>query len=67
MSSPSITISPAVGSIRRIRQRTIVDLPLPDSPMITKVSPRFTWNETSCRPMTLPNSLWKKDLSWSEY
>ena len=63
MSSPAMTISPAVGSISRIRQRTMVDLPLPDSPMITKVSPRFTWNDTSCRPMTLPNSLWKKDLS----
>ena len=31
--------APAVGSIRRVRQRISVDLPLPDSPMTTKTSP----------------------------
>jgi hypothetical protein len=30
MSSPSMIISPAVGSIRREMQRTSVDFPLPD-------------------------------------
>ena len=37
--SPSMTISPPVGSIKRVRQRTIVDLPLPERPMMTNVSP----------------------------
>ena len=31
---------PAVGSTSRVRQRTSVDLPLPDSPITTNVSPR---------------------------
>ena len=34
--------SPADGSIRRARQRTSVDLPEPESPMMTKISPRET-------------------------
>ena len=38
-SSPSISTLPAVGSIRRDRQRTSVDLPEPDRPMTTKSSP----------------------------
>ena len=37
----------AVGSISRVRQRTSVDLPLPDRPMTTKTSPGRTSNETS--------------------
>ena len=47
MSSPSRRTSPAVGSIRRVMQRTSVDLPLPDNPMTTKTSPGQTSNETS--------------------
>ena len=34
--------SPAVGSISRDRQRTSVDLPEPDRPMMTKISPSRT-------------------------
>src|SRR5680860_362562 len=45
---------PAVGSIRRFRQRTRVDLPLPDRPMTTKVSPRSMSSETSCSPTVWP-------------
>ena len=45
MSSPSSRTSPAVGSISRVRQRTSVDLPLPDRPMTTKTSPGRTSNE----------------------
>jgi len=47
MSSPSKTTSPAVGSISRVRQRTSVDLPEPDSPITTKTSPGATSNDTS--------------------
>src|SRR5581483_2669143 len=38
---------PAVGSTRRVRQRTSVDLPLPERPITTNTSPRPTSNETS--------------------
>ena len=41
-SAPSNRISPAVGSTSRDRQRTSVDLPEPDSPMMTKISPSRT-------------------------
>ena len=44
MSSPSNRISPAVGSMSRFRQRIMVDLPLPESPMTTKVS-RFSMSK----------------------
>ena len=37
--SPLNRISPAVGSTSRDRQRTSVDLPEPDRPMMTKISP----------------------------
>ena len=47
MSSPSSMTSPAVGSIRRVMQRTRVDLPLPDRPITTKTSPGLTSNDTS--------------------
>ena len=47
MSSPSKTTSPAVGSISRVRQRTSVDLPEPESPMTTKTSPGATSKPTS--------------------
>ena len=53
MSSPSRSTLPSVGSIRRVRQRTSVDLPLPDRPMTTKTSPGFTSNDTS-RTATVP-------------
>ena len=52
MSCPSITTSPAVGSISRVRQRTRVDLPDPDSPITTKTSPGATSNDTSLTPTT---------------
>ena len=37
-STSPISTFPAVGSIRRLTQRTKVDLPLPDNPMTTNVS-----------------------------
>ncbi len=46
-SSPLNRISPAVGSISRDRQRTSVDLPEPDRPMMTKISPSRTARTTS--------------------
>jgi hypothetical protein len=45
--APSRKSSPAVGSMSRDRQRTIVDLPEPDSPMMTKISPAPTSSEAS--------------------
>ena len=39
MTSPSISTLPAVGSMSRLRQRTSVDFPDPESPMTTKTSP----------------------------
>src|SRR5450432_3609571 len=39
---PSNQISPDVGSIRRSRQRPVVDLPQPDSPTSPSVSPRMS-------------------------
>ena len=36
--------------------RTIVDLPLPESPITQKISPRRTENETSATPTTHANS-----------
>ena len=50
MSMPSIITSPRVGSMSRARQRTNDDLPLPDSPITTKVSPRPTSKEMSRTP-----------------
>src|SRR5690606_12599003 len=38
---------PAVGSTSRDRQRTMVDLPEPDSPMMTKTSPSWTFRLAS--------------------
>ncbi len=39
MSSPRNRISPEVGSISRMMQRPVVDLPQPDSPTRPSVSP----------------------------
>ena len=46
-SAPSNRISPAVGSTSRDRQRTSVDLPEPDRPMMTKISPARMSSVTS--------------------
>ena len=42
ISLPSIYISPLVGSINRFNKRIKVDLPEPESPIITNISPSFT-------------------------
>jgi hypothetical protein len=47
-------IVPAVGSIRRMRVRTSVDLPEPESPITTKTSPGQTSKETSRTAATHP-------------
>ena len=56
ISRSSTEISPAVGSIRRLRWRTRVDLPEPESPITQNTSPRLTENEQSAMPTTQPNS-----------
>src|SRR5215218_769603 len=53
-SSPWNQISPAVGSIRRVRHRTRVDLPEPDRPITTKTSPGATWKVRSHTAATHP-------------
>ena len=53
-SSPSSRTSPAVGSTRRDRHRTIVDLPDPESPMITNISPTWTSKLTSALATMCP-------------
>lgn len=55
-SVPSISIFPSVGSSRRLTCRTRVDLPLPDSPMTQKISPRVTLRLTPATPTTALNS-----------
>ncbi len=54
MSSPSNRISPAVGSISRLRWRTRVDLPEPESPITTKHLPASMVSETSRTPIVWP-------------
>ena len=51
-SSSSTKTEPVVGLMRRLMQRTMVDLPLPERPMTTKVSPSYTSKLTSCRATT---------------
>ena len=45
---------PAVGSIRRLSSRTRVDLPEPDKPMITKISPASMVKLASNTPIDWP-------------
>ena len=42
-SSPFSRTAPAVGSIRRVTRRAVVDLPQPLSPTSPSVSPRRMW------------------------
>ena len=53
-SAPTMLIVPAVTSIRRDRQRTSVDLPDPDNPMTTSISPRAISSVTSRTATTWP-------------
>jgi hypothetical protein len=63
-SSVSSTTRPAVGGMSRFRQRSSVDLPLPERPMITKNSPRFSRNDTSSTPTTWPVASRMASLLW---
>ncbi len=57
--SPSSVVNqtwPDVGSISRLMARRSVDLPEPESPLMTKNSPGFKVNETSWTPITWPVS-----------
>ena len=59
-------IAPLVGSIRRLKWRTSVDLPEPDRPMITKISPVPMLSDRSLTPTTQPvsASTWSLVLPW---
>ena len=54
MSVPSTTILPAVGSWSRFTQRRRVDLPEPDRPITTKISPSATSMLALFTPTTWP-------------
>ena len=58
MSRPSMSTSPAVGSMSRLMQRTSVDLPLPDRPMTTMISPSCTSKLASATPT--PHPVWTR-------
>ena len=51
---PSTMTRPWVTSWSLFTVRMAVDLPEPDKPMTTKISPRFTENEMSRMPTTCP-------------
>src|SRR5699024_1877739 len=53
-SSPLISILPSVGSINRLINRMSVDFPLPESPIITNISPSRTENDARLTPTVLP-------------
>ena len=53
-SSPLNKTDPAVGSIKRVKQRTKVDLPDPDKPITTKTSPGATSKDTSLTAAVFP-------------
>ena len=55
-SSSSSRTSPWLGSTRRDRQRTTVDLPDPDNPMMTKISPTWTSKLTSTAAGMAPSA-----------
>ena len=50
MSSPSISSSPAVGSLSRLIIRSTVDLPEPERPITTNISPVPMEKLTSAAP-----------------
>ncbi|UWN51209.1 hypothetical protein ASALC70_03434 [Alcanivorax sp. ALC70] len=54
MSRPSSSTEPAVTSMSRLSMRTMVDLPEPDSPMTTKISPSRMSKLASETPTVIP-------------
>ena len=52
MSLPSTTTEPEVGRSSRFMQRTRVDLPAPERPMMPKISPAWTSKLMSSRAWT---------------
>src|SRR5690606_11303501 len=67
MSVPSSTTEPAVGSMSRVRQRIRVDLPDPERPMTTKISPGSTSKETSRTATVHPVASRTVSRSWRSY
>ncbi len=54
-SLPSISMVPVVGSISRLIIFSVVDLPQPEGPTSTTISPRPTSRSSSCTA-TVPSS-----------
>ena len=59
MSAPSKRISPAVGSIKRRRQRPVVVFPHPDSPTMPSVFPLSTEKFTPSTAWSIPRPVLK--------
>ena len=57
MSVPSMTIEPWSGLSRPMRVLRKTDLPVPDGPSITQISPAGTVSVTSPQISCLPNDL----------
>ncbi|CKF62363.1 Uncharacterised protein [Bacillus paranthracis] len=67
ISSPSMYICPAVGLISWFNIRTNVDFPLPDNPIITKISPVYTSNVAFFTPTFIPVSFKISDLLFPSF
>lgn len=63
MSYPNTSTEPASASTSEDRMRISVDLPDPLAPMSPKISPRPTWNDTSCTARTRRGGL--RDQRWA--
>src|SRR5215216_2832761 len=62
-SRPSTTTRPCCQSSMRLMQRSSVDLPLPEGPLITMRSPRITFRFTSRSTWKAPNHLFRPAIS----
>ena len=56
-SVPLMYTLPLVGSSRKFMQRTVVDLPEPEGPMMTSFSPSATSSDTSFKTCRSPKNL----------
>ena len=54
---PSMYTCPLLGSSRKFMQRTVVDLPEPEGPMMTSFSPSLTSRSTSLSTCSSPKYL----------
>ena len=53
-----MTTSPESGGMRPAARRSVVDLPVPEPPMMPTASPRLILKEAPVRTSFVPNFLW---------